>query len=139
MSNVSTLSNEQKVFVVKSLASGKGVIETVRAFIREYPDSPAPSHQMLERYNPTTITGSTLSPELKKLFEKIYEKAQNQLHLVPNAHASMRALRLEDMYNNALIQGDHKLALAILAEARKNSEPFMWDPDAGDDDEGEEP
>jgi hypothetical protein len=137
MSKVSTLSNEQKVFVVKSLASGRGVIETLRAFNREYPEEPMPSHQMLERYNPLCLSGSTLSPELKKLFYKVREQAQNDLHLVDNAHAPMRARRLEDMYTNALIQGDHKLALAILAEARKNAEPFAWDPDAGDE-EGEE-
>ncbi|REE21210.1 uncharacterized protein DUF2280 [Paraburkholderia sp. BL27I4N3] len=134
MSNV--LTKSQKRFVVMQLASGKGVVETARAFQREY--AVLPSIQQMSRYDPTTITGAGLSDDLKELFFKVRERTVNALHLVPNAHAAIRAVRLEDMLTNVLIAGDHKLALAILAEARKNAEPFAWDADAGDDDEGDE-
>ena len=133
MSNVFTKS--QKRFVVVHIASGKGLVETARAFQREY--AFLPSIQQLQRYDATSLTGSLLSDELKKLFFKVYERAQNDLHLVPNAHAAIRARRIEDEYNNALVRGDHKTEVALLIEARKNAEPFAWDPDAGDDDEGE--
>jgi hypothetical protein len=133
MSNVFTKS--QKRFVVMQLASGRGVAETARAFQREY--AYLPSIQQLSRYDPTTTTGEGLSEDLKKLFYEVFKRERDALHRVHNSYAAVRARRLEDEYTIAQIKGDHKLALAILAEMRKNAEPFAWDPDAGDDDDAE--
>lgn len=145
MANV--LTPRQKRFIVANLGAGAGVMETAKLFHAEY--GVQLSYQQILRYDPTKATGASLSKPLQKLFFKSRERAAASLHECELSHAAIRQRRLDDLYTQATIgiaQGegskkkletDHKLALAILTESRKNSEAFVWDGEAGED-EGDE-
>lgn len=146
---VTKLTPKMKRFIVMSLGGGAGVVETLKAFYLEY--NITLSYQAITRYDPTRLSGSSLSPALRKLFFQARERAAAALHECELSHAAIRQRRLDDLYLQAtaghLMAGsgkekkaaagpDLKLAVAIITESRKNSELFDWDGEE-DDEEAE--
>ncbi|MFM0279983.1 DUF2280 domain-containing protein [Paraburkholderia sediminicola] len=142
MANV--LTPKQKRFIVKSLGGGAGVMETLKAFFLEY--SITLTYHQIIRYDPTKLSGASLSPALKKLFYQSRERAAAEMHKCEMSHAAIRQRRLDDLYLQATAghlmaenKGkknagpDLKLAVAIITESRKNSELFDWDGEEEDE------
>lgn len=79
-----------------------------------------------QRYDPTKAAGETLSEELRILFFDTREHFVEELEKLPLAHRATRLRRLESVYDEARDKSDRKSALAALALAAREMEPFEY-------------
>ncbi|NPT33450.1 DUF2280 domain-containing protein [Paraburkholderia xenovorans] len=89
------------------------------------------------RYDPTRAAGAELCEELRTLFRQTREAFADELEKLPLAHRATRLRRLESVYDEARTKGDRKSALAALALAAKEMQPFEYQ-DVDDSDNPDE-
>lgn len=77
------------------------------------------SPQAVQRYDPTMDAGKTLSPALVSLFHGTRKNFTESIELQPLAHRAVRLTHLNVLLEQALCKGERKIALGVLAEARK--------------------
>lgn len=83
------------------------------------------SRAAAQSYDPTSVQGKKLSPELRTLFEATRTEFLTDYGSISVAHKSVRLKYLERIFATAANKQDLKNALAALAEARKESEAFQ--------------
>lgn len=125
-----------KQFVVMCLACFDTPTETQQKVRQEF--NVATSRQAIQKYDPTKAAGEKLGGELRTLFFATRERFIDQLEALPLAHRTARLRKLESVYDEARDKGDRKSALAALALAAKEMQPFTY-ADDGDNPEGEQP
>jgi hypothetical protein len=126
-----------KRFVTMCLACYDSPSETLQKVRQEF--NVVMSRQAVQKYDPTTTAGQTLSEPLRELFVQTREQFVDELEKLPLAHRATRLRRLESVYDEARIKGDRKSALAALALAAKEMAPFTYADDGDNaDPEGEQ-
>lgn len=124
-----------KRFVTMCLACFDTPTETQQKVRQEF--SVVVSRQAVHKYDPTRVAGETLSEELRTLFFDTRERFIEELEKLPLAHRATRLRRLESVYDEARDKGDRKSALAALALAAKEMQPFEYQ-DVDDSDNPDE-
>ncbi len=122
-----------KRHVVRALACFDTPSEVVRQVREQF--NVQITRASAQRYDPTRVAGETLSEELRTLFFDTRERFIEELEKLPRAHRATRLRRLESVYDEARDKGDRKSALAALALAAREMEPFTY----ADDDDGTDP
>jgi hypothetical protein len=131
-----SLTMVQKRFVVRALAKWNGPTQTARMLQQEF--GVVLDRQGIAKYDPTTDTGSGLSPVLRKLFFQTREQFVKHHEQEPMSHLSVRLHRWEQLYQQALENGAPKLAARILADADKSMKTMDYVPDDDDADQPEQ-
>jgi len=114
---MAALTRQQKVFVVERLASFQTPTEVVQAVAETF--NVTVTRQQLQRYDPSTVNGADLAPELKKLFEKTRERYLQETGDIAIAHQAYRLRELNELYSRAKQSRNYVLAAAHLEQASK--------------------
>jgi hypothetical protein len=118
-----TLTSTVKKFIVRCCACGDTPSEIVKKVAEEFAVKVTP--QTCMKYDPRTVSGSTLSAPLRELFAVTREKFLSELEAIDGAHREIRLRRLDALYAAAMKSGQLKIAIAAIAEARKTMADLM--------------
>ena len=114
---MATLTNEVKAFIVQGLATYMTATQVVDAVNEEYQIEI--TRQAVSRYDPTKLSGQTLSDELKELFFACRKTFQEDLQAIPIANKAYRLSLLNDMAIDALKSKNRPLVAALAEQAAK--------------------
>ncbi len=112
---MATLTDAQKRFIVKSLASGKGPTETA-CRVQEVWGIEI-SRSQVHYYNPEY--SADLAPEWRNLYRETHEQYIREVDSVPIAHEGFRLRQLQELYEKAVDTTDYQLAAKLLEQAAK--------------------
>lgn len=111
------LTVEQKRFIVRACACFDSPSEVVRLVKAEF--GLDISRQQVQRFNPGTAQGKSLSAPLRELFEHHREQFIEELERQPLAHRAVRLRRLQALYERAEDEKNLKAALQSIALAQR--------------------
>lgn len=114
---MATLTNEVKAFIVQGLATYMTATQVADAVNEEYQIEI--TRQAVSRYDPTKLSGQTLSDELKELFFSCRKTFQEDLQAIPIANKAYRLSLLNDMAIDALKSKNRPLVAALAEQAAK--------------------
>ena len=114
---MAALTNEVKAFIVQGLATYMTATQVVDAVNEEYQIEI--TRQAVSRYDPTKLSGQTLSDELKELFSECRKTFQEDLQAIPIANKAYRLNMLDRMARDAEKSKNRPLAAALAEQAAK--------------------
>lgn len=111
--------SELKLFIVRALACYDAPTEVVRQVAEQF--NIKVTRSSVQRYDPTTVAGQTLSAELKALFDSTRKNFLEHLEAVPLAHRTVRLRKLQSVYDEAMANNNLKVAVAALTAAQRET------------------
>jgi hypothetical protein len=114
---MAALTDEQKVFIVRALASYDRPKQVVEAVKQEF--SLVVTPQQLQAYNPETRAGKRMSEKLRALFEDTRKGFRDGQADIAIAHRSFRLRTLQRLADRAADISNFAMTLQILEQAAK--------------------
>ena len=111
------LSDEQKRFIVQSLARFESPSELVQLLKQDYDVEVTP--QALQGYDPTKTNGQNLSKQYKELFEETRQQYLSDVNSIGIAQRAFRLNKLHDMAMAALSRKNYAQAAQFMEQAAK--------------------
>jgi hypothetical protein len=128
---MAAISKELKRYIVRANAFFDSPSEVVRLVAAEF--GVTITKAQVQRYDPTKAQGSSLSSDLRLLFERTRHEFIEEIEAVPVAHRAVRLRRLDQIYTQAQAGGLHKIALNALRAIHQEMAVFEFIREPGED------